>query len=248
MRRLAWATDIHLNFVRGDVRPLIAQIRSVSPDAVLITGDIAEAESLERALEALDRALWVPAFIVLGNHDFYGSSLRAVRARVAERCRASKWVRYLTTEGVVALGADTALVGHDGWADGRLGDFASSQVVLNDYLSIEELTGLDPAERLARLHKLGDEAAAYFRRHLPRALDQYTNVIVATHVPPYREACFYEGMPSDDAHLPRVSCPTCWSRPAARCTGSRPWPRSSIPRRSGASKMEACRPRPAGTS
>jgi Icc-related predicted phosphoesterase len=206
IRRLAWATDIHLNFVRGDVRPLVAQIRSVAPDAVLITGDISEAESLERDLAALDRALWVPTFIVLGNHDFYGSSLRAVRARVADFCRASKWVRYLPSEGVVRLGGDTALVGHDGWADGRLGDFAGSQVVLNDYLSIEELTGLDPGERLARLHKLGDEAAAYFRRHLPPALDEYPNVIVATHVPPYREACLYEGKPSDDAHLPHFAC------------------------------------------
>jgi Icc-related predicted phosphoesterase len=206
MQRLAWATDIHLNFVRGDVRALCEQLRSVSPDALVITGDISEAETLERELVALDRALWMPTFIVLGNHDFYGSSIRAVRAQVTGICRGSKWLRYLPVEGVVWLGGDTALVGHDGWADGRLGDFQNSKVVLNDYLMIADLEGLDQERRLERLHKLGDEAAAYFRRLLPQALDRYLNVIVATHVPPFREACFYEGKISDDDHLPHFAC------------------------------------------
>jgi predicted phosphohydrolase len=206
IRRLAWATDIHLNFVRGDVRGLCDQIRSVSPDGVLITGDISEAETLERDLMALDRVLWIPVFVVLGNHDFYGSNIRAVRTAVGQLCRRSKWLRYLPNEGVVALDRDTALVGHDGWADGRLGDFARSEVVLTDYLAIADLAGLTPELRLERLHKLGDEAAAHFRRLLPQALDRYRNVIVAIHPPPFREACWYEGKPSDDDYLPHFGC------------------------------------------
>jgi len=206
IRRLAWATDIHLNFVQGDVRGLCEQIRSVSPDGLVITGDISEAETLERELATLDRVLWLPTWIVLGNHDFYGSSVRAVRTAVGQLCRRSKWLRYLPNEGVVALGGDTALVGHDGWADGRLGDFLGSQVVLTDYLVIEDLAGLVPERRLERLHKLGDEAAAHFRRLLPRALDQYRNVVVAIHPPPFREACWYEGKISDDDYLPHFGC------------------------------------------
>ena len=121
LRRLAWATDIHLNFVQGDVRGLREQLAGAGPDGLVITGDISEAPTLERDLAALDRALWLPTFIVLGNHDFYGGSVRAVRALVTGVCRRSRWLRYLPAEGVVPLGADTALVGHDGWADGRLG-------------------------------------------------------------------------------------------------------------------------------
>jgi 3',5'-cyclic AMP phosphodiesterase CpdA len=206
MRRLAWATDIHLNFVHGDVRSFREQVVAAAPDGLVITGDISEAETLVRDLAALDRVLWLPAWIVLGNHDFYGSSIRAVRAAVANFCRRSKRLRYLPAEGVVRLAADTALVGHDGWADGRFGDFEHSQVVLNDYLVIEDLAGLDPQTRLERLHKLGDEAAAYFRRLLPQALDRHQNVVVAIHVPPFREACWHEGKVSDDDHLPHFGC------------------------------------------
>jgi len=206
MRRLAWATDIHLNFVRGNVRSFCAQIASAAPDGLVITGDISEAETIERDLVALDRALAMPVWLVLGNHDFYGSGIRAMRTGVTKICRSSKWLRYLPNEGVVWLGGETAMVGHDGWADGRFGDFAHSQVVLNDYLRIDDLAGLSPTARLDRLHKLGDEAAAYFRRLLPQALDRCKNVVVATHVPPFREACWQEGRVSDDQHLPHFAC------------------------------------------
>jgi 3',5'-cyclic-AMP phosphodiesterase len=37
------------------------------------------------------------------------------------------------------LTPNTALVGHDGWGDGRLGDLNWSGVILNDFLLIEEL-------------------------------------------------------------------------------------------------------------
>jgi Icc-related predicted phosphoesterase len=205
MRRLAWATDIHLNFVRGDTRAFCEQLRSVSPDGLVITGDISEAETLERDLLSLDRALWMPTWIVLGNHDFYGSSIKAVRATVTGFCRDSRWLRYLPVEPAVTLGGGTALVGHDGWADGRLGDFFGSKVVLNDYLMIDDLDGLNPEQRLARLNALGDEAATYFRRVLPPLLGRYASLIVATHVPPFREACFHEGRPADDDHLPHFA-------------------------------------------
>jgi Icc protein len=206
MRRLAWATDIHLNFVQGDVRALREQIAGAAPDGLVITGDISEAPTLERDLGALDRVLWLPTWILLGNHDFYGGSVRGVRALVTGICRRSKWLRYLPAAGVVPLGADTALVGHDGWADGRMGDFEHSEVVLNDYLVIEDLAGLELKARRERLHQLGDEAATHFRRLLPQALDRFRNVIVATHAPPFREACWYEGKVSDDEHLPHFGC------------------------------------------
>jgi Icc protein len=206
MRRLAWATDLHLNFAHGDVRPFCEQLAGAAPDELVITGDISEAETIERDLAALDRALWMPVWLVLGNHDFYGSGIRAIRTAVANFCRRSKWLRYLPAEGVVWLGGETALVGHDGWADGRMGDYEHSQVMLNDYLVIEDLAGLDAKARLDRLRGLGDEAAAHFRRLLPQALDRYQNVIVATHVPPFREACWYEGRIADDDHLPHFGC------------------------------------------
>ena len=66
--------------------------------------------------------------------------------------------------------------------------------------------GLDENERLLRLNALGDEAAARFRRILPGALARSRRLIVLTHVPPFREACWHRGRVSDDAWLPHFAC------------------------------------------
>jgi hypothetical protein len=107
---------------------------------------------------------------------------------------------------LVELTAETGLIGHDGWADGRFGDYASSDVLLNDYFLIEELAGLDADARLERLQGLGAEAADHFRRVLPEALARFCRVIAVTHVPPFREACWHQGQISGDAWLPHLAC------------------------------------------
>jgi predicted phosphohydrolase len=207
MDRLAWLTDIHLNFVpESRLDTLCRAIREVDADAVLLGGDIGEAPDVEEYLEALDARLGLPILFVLGNHDYYRGSISRVRAGIAALCDRLPRLVYLGQAGIVALTEETGLVGHDGWADGRLGDYARSEVLLNDYLLIEELSGLDKGDRLERLHALGDEAAAHFRALLPGALERFRCLIVLTHVPPFREACWHRGRVSDDEWLPQFSC------------------------------------------
>jgi hypothetical protein len=107
---------------------------------------------------------------------------------------------------VVELTESTCLIGHDAWGDGRIGDYAGSQVMMNDYRLIEELTGLDRATRLRKLNALGDEAADYLGCLLPDALARYRNVLTLLHVPPFKEACWHEGSISDDDWLPHFTC------------------------------------------
>jgi 3',5'-cyclic AMP phosphodiesterase CpdA len=205
--RVAWLTDLHLDFlVPAAVDAFGQAIAAAAPDAVLISGDIATAGTLEPALLALERHVQRPIYFVLGNHDFYGGSIAAGRAAAAAFSRRSRWLRWLPAAGVVALTASTGVVGHDGWADGRCGDYAHSDVLLSDYFYVEELVGLTREERLRVLHALGDEAAAHFRRVLPGALARYRRVLLVTHVPPFREACWHQGQLSDDAHLPHFAC------------------------------------------
>jgi 3',5'-cyclic-AMP phosphodiesterase len=204
--RLAWLTDLHLNFVDVDyVDGLCRRIRDDGADAVLISGDIAEAPGVESYLEYLDHRLERPIYFVLGNHDFYRGSIAQVRARVADLCARSPRLHWLNGTGVVGLTAETGLIGHDGWADGRFGDYVGSDVFLNDYVLIEELANIDPQTRLERLHALGDAAAEHFRRVLPEAIARFRGVIAVTHVPPFREACWHDGQISDDAWLPHFA-------------------------------------------
>ena len=41
---------------------------------------------------------------------------------------------------------------------------------------------------------------------LPPALERFEQVLVLTHVPPFREACWHEGQISNDAFLPYFAC------------------------------------------
>ena len=207
MRRLAWLTDLHLTFVTPrHVERLCRSVIESRADAVLLTGDIGEAHDVEGHLAALDAGLGLPIYFVLGNHDFYGGGIARVRAGIAALCARLPRLVYLTQAGVMPLSADTCLIGHDGWADGRLGDYDRSEVLINDYLLIEELAGLDKQARRARLHALGDEAADHIRGLLPEALGRFRRVIVLTHVPPFLEACWHRGRVSDDDWLPHFAC------------------------------------------
>jgi 3',5'-cyclic-AMP phosphodiesterase len=138
----------------------------------------------------------------------YQGSITGVRAKVRSFCSVTPNLHWLPAAGVVPLTDETCLVGHDGWGDGRLGDYYGSDVMLNDFGLIEEFGGFDedPAQRLAKLHALGDEAAAHFREVLPDALARFKHVVVVTHVPPFRESCWHEGQISDDNWLPFFSC------------------------------------------
>lgn len=201
--RLAWATDLHLDFARPAVYQAFADsLRLHQPDALLITGDISEAPHFDLHLQHLAGCVDAPLYFVLGNHDFYRSTVAEVRTRAADLAAPLHW---LPAQGIVELTPDAALIGHDGFADARLGNYQRSDVVLNDFFFIGELQNLDRRDRRRRMQEFAEEAAAHFRRWLPEALDRYPHVIVATHVPPYREATWHEGRISDDDWLPFFS-------------------------------------------
>ena len=147
-----------------------------------------------------------PVYFVLGNHDYYLGSIVEVRRRVEVLCGQRANLTYLTSGGIVELTPRVGLIGHDGWADGRVGDYERSMVMMNDYLLIDELKSFTKKERLAELHALGDEAAGHLRRLLPEALGRYEEVVLLTHVPPLREACWHEGQTSDDEWAPHFVC------------------------------------------
>ena len=208
--KLAWATDIHLDHATESARRRFCQAVSEQADALVVTGDIAESHILGTALTVLAELTGLPVYFVLGNHDFYRGSISTTRRQAGYVVTQN--LVYLSQAGVVELTPNTALVGHDGWADGRLGDLDGSDVILNDFLLIDELKHwrdihtLDkPALRKA-LEALGDEAAGYLKSVLALAAEKYSQVIVATHIPPFRDAAWYEGHPSADDYLPFFSC------------------------------------------
>ncbi len=208
MKRVAWATDLHLEFVTSptDFDLLCETIAAREAEILLIGGDTGTASSLRIYFRMLEEHLQLPIYFVLGNHDCYGGSIEDVRSVAASLAQNSKWLRWLPLEGCVRLTPNTGLVGHGAWADGRLGNGIKSQVLLNDFVHIRNLTGLSSDELFAKLNDLGDQTADYFRKILPEAIERYHNLLLLTHVPPFKEACWHEGRISDDEFLPHFTC------------------------------------------
>ena len=206
--RLAWLTDLHLNFVSArKVTAFVAEVAALQPDAILLGGDVGEANSVASWLEMLTRAWTIPIFFVLGNHDFYHGSIEAVRTTAAALTQRHPALTYLSGAEPVLLPGGTLLVGTDGWGDGGFGDAVRSHVRLNDFVLIEEVQAASPGnEQRALLARLGQDSAAQLHRSLTGGLEQAKRVICLTHVPPFREAAWHEGRISDENFLPWFSC------------------------------------------
>lgn len=223
VKRLAWSTDIHLNFLEDEnIQQYCDQVLQQQADALLLTGDIAEGHDLEMYFERLSQALGIPIYFVLGNHDYYGFSLEQVQAQLHDVCKNIPHLFWLDQSDPIPLNSQTALIGHNGWNDARYGDFLKSEILLNDYLVIQDLAkaispdnqkrgrlvmkseGKQPLQK--KLQELGNIAAASLRTQLLSALSQYRHVILLTHVPPFVEASIHQGQPSNAEWLPHMTC------------------------------------------
>jgi 3',5'-cyclic-AMP phosphodiesterase len=205
--RLGWISDIHLNFLgEAECRVFLADLASRDADAWLLGGDIGEADSVIEFLRMIDAALPRTTYFTLGNHDFYGGSIREVRGRVRELVSRSGRLVYLTESPPQLLDGGVAIVGDDSWGDARFGDALGSPVEMSDFYLIEEIAGLSRPSLVRTLNGLGDEAAARLFPKLERAAASYGHVVALMHVPPFREAAWHQGRPSDDEWVPFFSC------------------------------------------
>lgn len=202
-----WLTDIHLEFLtNNEAAAFVRNLALKELDCLFLTGDISTANQIEDHLQLFEELYKAPVYFVLGNHDYYGGDIESVRSIVKKICQRSRWLHWLPTSGVVSLNNYTCLIGHDGWSDGRLGNYKDSKVLLNDYLKIQDFVQAGGVGRLALLNSLGDQAASYIQKVLPVALKQYSHIIVLTHVPPFTGACWHQGEISADDWLPHFSC------------------------------------------
>lgn len=205
--RLAWLTDIHLDFVEDDaIRAFGERIAAEKADVVLVTGDLSVAPTLVRDMKLLADGLGQTLRFVLGNHDFYGSDIASVHQLVTALTASDPRFEWLGIMEALPLGEHSALIGIDGWGDARLGNADTTPVLLNDFIRITDLISSDRDELLAKLRALGDAEASRARPRLARALERYWHVVVATHVPPFAEACWHAASTANADWLPWFTC------------------------------------------
>lgn len=205
--RLAWITDPHFNDVPEERwEPWIDEVSEHGVDGIVISGDISEGDDVVPQLDRIARSLAVPISFVLGNHDFYRNSIAATRQQVIAASRESDQLQYLTDASPMKVARQTYLVGEDGWCDATIGDYENSTIRLKDFEQIEDFRDGDQAEWKQQLQELGAESAARLRQKLSDLPPKAKAVLVVTHVPPFRDACWYEGRTTDDNWAPFFVC------------------------------------------
>lgn len=200
--RATWLTDIHLNFLRPlALRSFYERIAAEQPQVLLVTGDIGESDSVVRFVTELGQL--APVYFVLGNHDYYRSSIAAVRGAMERLDESATW---LPGHGPMRITPHTMILGVDGWGDARCGDLAST-VQLSDWKLIEDFKKAqnDPELRIEICRRLGGNEARALRDKLELAKGA-PQLLVLTHVPPFPEACVYGGEPSTPPWLPWFTC------------------------------------------
>lgn len=141
VRRITWLTDAHLSAADDAARrACLDAIRAQEPDLLVVTGDLATGEDTLDGFRWLLASLPCPIAAVLGNHDVWDAGpIRQTRFEMQGLATGSRGrLVYLPYVPVLTLGpgSGVALVGHDGWADGRAGDFAQSPGRLLDHPTV----------------------------------------------------------------------------------------------------------------
>tara|TARA_R110002049_G_scaffold4601_5_gene32381 strand:- start:534611 stop:535444 length:834 start_codon:yes stop_codon:yes gene_type:complete len=207
LTRILWTTDPHLNHAPVHAWDRwVDRIVSQHPDALIVTGDISEGDDVAFQLQRMADALGVDIYFILGNHDFYHSSIAETRRGMIELCARHPALHYLTDLPPVELSPGVFLTGEDGWGDATRGNYERSPIRLNDFALIREFSDAKPNRWKSMLQQQGRLSAQRLQKKLEALPDTAIEVLIATHVPPFRESCWYMGKTTDDDWAPFFVC------------------------------------------
>ena len=212
MTKLAFITDPHLDHAhRAAVTALCDSVKEASVDAVVITGDIAQTNSIFTLLPLFQAAVQLPVYFVLGNHDYYRGHTVTTREKIFNMCRTTTGLHYMR-ENPVQISKEWSMVGVDGWADARHGTPERQKIqiadwaYINDYNEVGAHFAFNLQVRMDLARKLADVEADLLSKLLERAVKDSENILVLTHIPPFREATWHAGELSNNDWLPWFSC------------------------------------------
>jgi len=214
MTDILWMTDPHLNFLPPGMAFELGGAIAPRADMLVVTGDIAEAHNLRSLLCEFVDGYGKMCYVTLGNHDYYQGSIADVTKTMENLHQNHPLIHWLDRSDPVLVDDTLALVGHQGWYDGRLGDPIKSKVLMSDFLYIQEFKkrygghkawAHYPGAReplLDYLREISQQAAEEARVSLRAALTLRDQVLFATHYPPFAGACWHEGNISDPHWMP----------------------------------------------
>ena len=212
---IVWLNDIHFDFL--DIvqeNNFVHDIKKRNPKFLFIAGDIGQSESLEAYLIRIRFTLGIPIYFVLGNHDYYGSSIEEVNKKISKFCKdmrsRDRLFYWLDEEQPVVLNENTVLIGvSNAFGDMSYGNYKTTTVKLNDFEHISELKRLVTREEVINKLKLYSFEWSNLLLSKLMVVEKYQNIIVLLHTPPFKEAAWYKGEQSNDDLLPFFANKSC---------------------------------------
>ncbi|MCM2372479.1 metallophosphoesterase family protein [Aporhodopirellula aestuarii] len=204
---MAWITDPHFDHAKLETwREWADEVIGHHPTALVLTGDISEGDDVSYQLRCMAETFDRPIYFVLGNHDFYGKSIGGTRRQIIDLARDVPQLHYLTDCGPVMLAKDAALIGDDGWGDATQGDYENTTVRSNDFELIDDFRTSSRDTWREILQREGRQSGERLSSKLASLPKSVRHVLIATHVPPFRESCWYEGKTTDENWAPFFVC------------------------------------------
>jgi hypothetical protein len=145
IKSLAWATDTHFELASDkQFKKFLESVKDV--DALVITGDVAQATSWQHYLYKVAKKLNpIPVYFILGNHDIYHSDIDTETDKLYSISIPN--LHPLSICPPIPLNKNTVLIGHQNWWDGGYSmeetNFIDRTFMFQDYLLIKDLTGLE---------------------------------------------------------------------------------------------------------
>jgi predicted phosphohydrolase len=212
--KLDWITDPHLDHMKGApaLIKFVDKLHHRDSDGLIITGDIGESRTIYEFMGILSGAYQRPIYFVLGNHDYYGNWMKQTRDRVRAVCKSCppgilNWMSDLTEPLMVSQ--DTAIIGHDGFYDGQCGLGAGSDLGMSDFrmgngiFDLAEALAFGSSHLFDRLLSLAQTSADHLEKTIRKHVRQpIKRVLIITHVPPFHEASYFRGRPSNARSAP----------------------------------------------
>lgn len=185
-----WFTDTHFN----KASPLtfikfIIHLIKEKPKGIFLTGDISNGILTYFYLKILAIFINCPTYFVLGNHDYFFSSIEKTHQRIRSVCQDYPNLIWLTEQEPIKINNEVALIGTEGWYDVNLGNpkylkFTFDWVLTENFRKLPNMLA-----RIKAFRSLANKSCKIIEHKLKSALEQnYKTIYILTHYPPWKEA------------------------------------------------------------
>lgn len=189
-----WITDPHLNnLLPWQKYSFNSIIKKEQPTGIYLTGDISNGIWIKYDLKMLAK-IGVPVYFVLGNHEYFWSSIDAIHNKVRKVCDQYKNLIWLDDRDVVEINEETAVIGTRGWFDNDLGAPKWLRWKFEPWI-IKDFVKLSFKDQQLKFKELAGDSCRQIEVKLNMALEKgYKTIYLLTHFPPWTEVSNSDGM------------------------------------------------------